>query len=1053
MSTLENPPVGAIDRRALLADLPLLQRLSGETRALVLESFVPVSFAFGETIFSAGDRPDGFYVMASGIARVIRSDDQGDEISLNVLQPGDAFGETALVTRQPRSATVRASSDVTVLRLDASIFDALGRVHPEIAEAFGTQARARRLADLLRVHSAFSKLPPSALNTMLTGMGTITLAPGEVVAREGEPAASMYIVESGKLAASVQSDGSSDPVRYLRAGDFFGEVSLHTRSPRTATVRAVTAARVLELPAATFSELVERHPEFRSRIEERIAIYQRAPAAAVPLDFAEEILPADATEAAVVEEEPEPLGPEHEEGVHFSELDGQQAAAHAPAPSPRWLRRERFPHVRQIDEMDCGAACVAMVCRAFGRAVSVAHIRHAVGTSVDGTSLRGIQRGGESVGLRVRAVKASKDRLEDLSLPAIIHWDAIHWVVLYAVENGHARIADPARGLRRVKRQELDERWSGFAALPSPTPQLAEAPLQRASARWILPFIRPYARVLIAAFLLAILASGLQMLLPLFTKRIVDNVLTKRDYGMLHVLALEMVGLLLIALAAGMVQRRLMSRAAVQIDGATLDFVSGKMLRLPLAYFSARRTGDIERRLTGMRQIRALIVQQGMTALTSAIQLIVALVLLINFSIPMALLFLATAPAYVLLMRFSARRMRPIFEGMEEAYGRYASKQIDGIKGIATIKSLGAEPGLRRSLLREFRLLADRLFRADFSMMVYTGVVSITTFLISTLFLWFGALQVLNGNLTIGELLAVNTLVLMANAPLSLLLGLWDQWQMSAVLLGRLQDIFDQAPEQGDDHSQLRPVKTLEGRVTLRHVGFHYPTAPTAPILSDISIDVQPGTTVALVGRSGSGKSTLAKCLAGLLDITSGSIAYDGIDMRELEWADLRRRIGFVLQEPYIFDDTIAANIAYGEEEPDLERVRWAAEVADARDFIERLPLGYGTRIGESGLKLSGGQAQRVSIARALYWQPSVVILDEATSALDSESERAVKKNMDRLLAGRTAFVIAHRLSTIRDADLILVLERGHLAEHGTHEELMAREGLYWYLQSQQLET
>jgi ATP-binding cassette subfamily B protein len=693
-----------------------------------------------------------------------------------------------------------------------------------------------------------------------------------------------------------------------------------------------------------------------------------------------------------------------------------------------------------------------MLCRAFGHDVSITAIRFAVGTDTEGTTLRGLVRGGKEMGLQVRAIKSSVDRLDQLPLPAIIHWEGRHWIVLYAVDGDRIRVADPGLGLRTLRRHDVEEKWSGYAALVQPTESLADAPHGGLNLRWLLPFVAPHARRLQIALLLALVAAGLQMTLPVFSKVIIDRVVGHHDQGLLYLLFAGMLGVLGAAVGVTIIQRLLVARVAAALDADSLDFMSARLLSLPMRYFEARRTGDIERRLSGLQQIRSVLIQNGVAAVTAGTQLLVAVAIMFIYSWPLALVYVACAPFYGGLMLFSSRRIRPMFDSVEAGHGRYQSRQIDAIRGITTVKSMGVEDGLRDRMRTEFGALREKLFRADLVAMVYEGLTNTVTFLIYAIFLFLGAFAVLHHDLSIGGLVSFNALVLLANAPLLELLAMWDRLQYVAVLMGRLQDVVDQEPEQPADHSELQHLTHMEGHVRLRRVGFAYATAEENPILREISLDVTPGSTVALVGRSGSGKSTLVKCLAGLLLPTSGTIEFDGVDLTSLDFTELRRRIGFVLQEPYLFDDTIEANIAFGESIPDPAQVRRAAELANASEFIEALPLGYQTRIGESGLGLSGGQAQRVAIARALYREPPVLIFDEATSALDSEAERAVKSNMDRLLEGRTAFVIAHRLTTIRDADLICVLEQGQIVEQGTHEELVQRQGLYAYLQAQQLE-
>jgi HlyB family type I secretion system ABC transporter len=1029
-----------VDPAEFIDGLPVFRLMPEEVRRLVAYSFEPAEFPFGSVIVREGDEADAFYVVVSGTARVVKQSEDGGEVALNLLQAGDSFGEMALLEDTTRIATVRASSAVTVLRLDRSVFRALLRRQPEIREHFEVLARQRTLQNFFRLYPAFAELPADGIALMSNRLETVDVAKGEVVVRQNEPGGPMYIVEEGRLHAFRDADGHREELAFLRKGDFFGERSLLRGEARFGSVEALSACRLLRLDTSLLERLLADYPKFRARIEERITQYDYATVARVPLDFAEELLPAE-VEA--------PTGLVAEEPDHFESAAEETTFEES---EPRRRRRRNFPHVYQLDEMDCGAACLAIVARSFGKSVGMPYIRQLVQTSSDGTSLTGIKRGAELLGLEARAVRASKSKLSQMPLPAVVHWEGNHWLVLYAVEEKRVRVSDPASGLRKIDRDEFDEKWSGYAALLSYTEAFEDAPESRTSYRWLLPFLRPHRGTLLKALGLALFAAALQMVVPIFTQLVVDHAIPHSDRGLLLVVLGAMFGVLIVMTAATVLQRYILSFVTVRIDVSTLDFLTARLLALPMSYFETRRTGDIERRLRGVREVRQLFVQSGVQALTAATQLLAALTLMFVYSWTLALVYLALAPLYAGLMRFSSKRLRPTFDSLEEAYGRYASQQIDAIKGIETVKALAAEEGFRKLMLARFSQLADRLFRAEFLIMTYQGAIQMVTFLSLALFLFVGGLEVIRGDLSLGEFVSFNALVVLANGPVLTLLALWDEVQYADVLLGRLDDVLEHAPEQGADRSALTAVTTLEGRVQASGLEFRYGGHDSRPILEEITFDIPPGTTAAIVGRSGSGKTTLIKCLAGLLEPTEGTIRYDGLDLTTLDYRTLRRQIGFVLQENHLFDDTIARNIAFGEDAPANERVAWAGRVANAHEFISRLPLGYETRVGETGLRLSGGQRQRVAIARAVYHRPPVLLLDEATSSLDAESERAVQENMDELLEGRTSFVIAHRLSTIRNADVILVLEKGRLVERGTHDELMNRQGLYFYLLSQQLQ-
>lgn len=1026
----------------------LMRFLPPEHYARLRPLFQEQKHDFGDLVVREGEEADAFYVLTLGRARVVKQSDKGEEISLNIIQPGGEFGESALFAGGVRNATVRCSTAVEVLRLGRSDFLGLAEANPEIRQYLELRSRWKGMHTFLYEYSNFGRLPGPVLQALLDKLAPVEIPRGRLIIRQGEPAGPMYIIRAGRVRVFLEENGQVQNRRFLREGDYFGELSLLNHSPRTATVEAVADCQLLALAPEVVAELNTRYPEFERLMQERTAIYNAASEARVPLDFTQELLHA---EAAAQADRVSSWAPEAEQAA------GAATTAEAPFEEPGGLFRKRarrvrrLPFVQQVDEADCGAACLAMVCRHFGRRVSLTRIRQLCHTSYDGTSLKAICHAAVELGLAARALKVSLRNLPHMPLPAIVHWEGNHWVVLLEVQASHVEFMDPALGARRLPRAEFEQKWSGYAALFDYTAQFEKAPEGRSSVAWLAPFFTRSRAVLAQVALLAGVVSLLLLLLPVFTQVIVDKVMVEHDRDLLKVVILGLAGTQAFLLVSHLVQQYLLSFVSVRIDSEMLDFLTRRLLSLPMSYFTSRRIGDIQRRLEGARQVRQFLFQQGIGGALSLLQLAGCLALMGVYSVALLLVFLCTVPLYLGLMWFSVKVMRPLYADLEESYGRYSSQQIDALKGIEAVKAAASEPAFRDKILNEFLAVARKRFRGQFIGLAYQTVLQAISLLSTTLFLWVGARLVIDGALTVGEFVAFSTLLGLAGGALLRGLGLWDEFQMVVVLLNRLADVFEQEPEQGHDHSALRSVPSLEGHLELRQVSFRYGGPEAPPILEDINLEIAPGRLVAIVGRSGCGKTTLIKLLAGLLEPTAGTVRIDRTDLKTILYRDLRRRIGIVLQENHMFGDTILRNIAFGDPEPNFDRVLWAAQLANAHDFIMRLPLGYETRIGESGLALSGGQRQRIAIARAVYHDPPILVFDEATSALDTESERAIQENLGRLMAGRTSVVIAHRLSTIRDAHMIVVLEKGHVIETGTHEELMAARGLYFHLSSQQL--
>ena len=803
---------------------------------------------FGEVIVRQGDEADAMYILTAGRARVVKESEEGKEIALTTLHPGDEFGEQGLLDGGTRTATVRCSTAVELLRLDRHDFFPVLTRYPELKTALDLTARHRALHGFLYEFSNFGRLPVKALRELLGKLSPVGFSKGELVIREGEPAGPMYVIEAGRLRVFKTIKGRPRNLAFYRAGDFFGELAILNGAPRAASVEAATDVRLLALEPAAVKELETQFPEFRTLLEERRAQYAVDSEARVPLDFAEEALPAESKVAdknAGVEE--------HADGGEDEPFADERGFFR------KGRRIRRVPYVPQIDEMDCGAASLGMVCRHFGRKVSLAHIRQLCHTSRDGTSLKAMCQAATELGLAARALKVSPRNLPQMPLPAIVHWEGNHWMVLYHVSPKYVYLNDPATGPRRLARAAFGEGWSGYAALFDYTTALDSAPESGSVMRRFAPMFREHRRVFVQVLLLAGIGTFLQLLFPIFTQVVVDRVIVENDTGLLRAVLLGMGAAIVFSQGTNLLQQYLVSFSAVRLDAALLDFLTRALLALPMSYFHSRRTGDIQRRLDGARQVRVFAVQHGIGGALALITLAGAVVMMAIYNVVLTGVFLSTLPLYAVMMWWSAKVLKPLFADIEESQGKYSSHQIDAIKGIEAVKSSSSELAFRDDMLNEFLGVSRKMFRANFMLTSYDGVLQTIGLLATMLFLWVGANQVLGGAMTVGAFVAFSSLTAMAYASLLHALGLWDQWQFISVLLNRLNDIFEPEPEQGRDRSRLTPVPSLEGYIGLHNVGFKYGGLEAPYILKGLNLDFPRGKVVAIVGRSGSGKSTLIK--------------------------------------------------------------------------------------------------------------------------------------------------------------------------------------------------
>ena len=685
--------------------------------------------------------------------------------------------------------------------------------------------------------------------------------------------------------------------------------------------------------------------------------------------------------------------------------------------------------------------CLLILARFHDVPADATQLRHQFARSGSPFSDVDILRAARHLGLKAGVHRTQWNRLSGTPLPAVAKRRDGRYVVLAKIEGDKALIQDPVLGRPLVQlREEFESAWTGDVLLFTKRAHLRLQDM-KFDFTWFIPAIVKYRKLLGEVFLASFFLQLFALLTPLFTQVVIDKVLVHKGFTTLHVMAIGMIVLALFDATLGGLRTYLFSHTTNRIDVGLGAQLFRHILGLPLAYFEARRVGDTVARVRELEHIRQFLTSNSVTVVLDLFFTFVFLVVMWFYSPMLTVVVMASLPLYVLLSMTITPAIRA---RLHEKFNRGADNQaflVEAVSGIQTIKALAVEPPLLRAWEEQIAAYVRASFRAAVLITGASQIASCIQKITVVAVLWVGAYRVIGGDLTIGQLVAFNMLSAQVTGPLLRIVNLWQEFQQVGISVQRLGDVLNTQVEASPSANRTT-LQPLRGQVAFEEVCFRY-RPDGSEVLRNVSFSIAPGQIIGIVGRSGSGKSTIAKLIQRLYVPERGRILVDGVDVAQVDPTSLRRQVGVVLQENFLFNRSIRDNIALTDPGIGAEQVMQAAKLAGAHDFILELPEGYDTPVAEQGCSLSGGQRQRIAIARALVANPRILIFDEATSALDYESEAVIQRNMAQICKGRTVFIIAHRLSAVRPAHRIYVVERGEIVENGTHDDLLGKNGSY----------
>lgn len=727
----------------------------------------------------------------------------------------------------------------------------------------------------------------------------------------------------------------------------------------------------------------------------------------------------------------------------------------------------QFPFFSQHDAMDCGPACLRMVAAFHGRMFSLESLRERSQLNKEGVSLLGISEAAESIGLRTTGVIVSFDELITAPLPCIVHWNQEHFVVVYGVTKRRGktriRVADPAGGKLSYTKEEFCRCWIsarsadkelGVALLLEPGPEFfaqQDEKVNRRGFSFLLSYIRPYRKFVVQVLLGLVVGSLLQLILPFLTQSIVDYGIATQDIGYIGLVLIAQLMLILSSTAIDFTRGWILLHLGTRVNIALISDFLVKLMRLPLGYFDTKMTGDILQRINDHTRIQHYLTNSSLTILFSAVTLVIFSIVLLLYNSSIFLIFITGSALYFAWVWLFMKRRAALDHKNFSLQSANQSNVIQLVNGMQEIRLNGCEKQKRweweRIQARMFRLRIKGLTLAQYQDSGGVFINQTKNLLITALV----AKLVVDGTMTLGMMLAVQYIIGQLNSPVDQLITFVRESQDAKLSLERLSEVHEKEDEEPANTPKLHEIPVNEA-IVLKNVVFGYDTTSTGkPVIKGIDLVVPAGKQTAIVGTSGSGKTTLVKLMLGFYPLQQGEIRVGNQLLTDYSMREWRRQCGVVMQDGFIFSDTIARNIAPGEEDIDKDNLLRAVTIANIKEYIDALPLGYNTKIGSEGIGLSQGQKQRMLIARAVYKDPGIVFLDEATNSLDTNNERMIMEQLQSFLNGRTSIVVAHRLSTVRNADQIVVIHGGEIVERGTHEELIQLNGAYYQLVKNQL--